>query len=83
MDKTFSDKKGYVITENIAYQDNQAIFSLGKRRRHFDQKIMNDLILFKEVKVKYFPIERMIRDYMTKPLTRTKFNAFQNKIMSY
>jgi hypothetical protein len=51
--------------------------SLGKRTLHFDiKKFMNDLIIHKEAKVEYCPTERMIGDYMRKPFTATKFNAF-------
>jgi hypothetical protein len=39
---------------------------------------MNDLIVCKEVKVEYCPRERMIGDYIKKPLTGTKLNAFHN-----
>jgi hypothetical protein len=39
---------------------------------------MNDLIKRKEVKVEYCPTDRMIGDYMTKPLTGRKFIEFQN-----
>jgi hypothetical protein len=50
--------------------------SPGKRTQHFDIKFifMDDLIESKKVKVEYCPIDRMIGDYTTKPLTGKKFS---------
>jgi hypothetical protein len=58
--------------------------NLGKITRHYEIIFfMNDLIKHKEVKVECCPTERMIGDYMTKPLTRRKFISYQKKIMNF
>jgi hypothetical protein len=77
------NEQGYTISENIIYWDNQAAIKLemhrkhssGKRTQHFYIKFffMNDLIECKEVKVENCPLDRMIGDYMKKPLTGRKF----------
>jgi hypothetical protein len=50
----------------------------GKRARHFNIKLfyVTALIDQKELEIKYCPIYLMTADYMTKPLTGTKFNKF-------
>jgi hypothetical protein len=55
-----------------------------KRTRHYDIKYfyITDLIKKKEVSIKYFPIDAMTADYMTKPLTGHKFKLFCDKIMN-
>jgi hypothetical protein len=73
-------------------RDNQSTMKLeqngkassGNRTRHFNIKFsyITDLIDRKEVTIKYCPTDDMIADYMTKPLTGSKFNKFRNIIMN-
>jgi hypothetical protein len=61
--------------------ENNGKRSSGKRTRHFDIKYyITDLIGREEVVVTYCPTEDMIADYMTKPLTGSKFNYFRDLI---
>jgi hypothetical protein len=85
-------EQGYTVLENVIYLDYQAAMkseihgksSSGKRTRHFDIKFffMNDLIKQKHVKVEYCPTDKMIEDYIMKPLIGKKFNDLQKKIMN-
>jgi hypothetical protein len=58
--------------------------SSGKRTRHMEIKYfyVTDLIERKEIKVEYCPTDSMIVDYMTKPITGSKFNKFRRIIMN-
>ena len=90
--KLFLKEQGFDIEKNVVYRDNTAAMKLevngkqssGKRTRHFEIKyfFMNDLINRKELEVEYCPTDRMIGDYMTKPLLGTKFEEFRNQIMN-
>jgi hypothetical protein len=90
--RLFLKDQGYTVLENVVYRDNQAAMKLeihgksssGKRTQHFEIKffLMNDLIKQKHVKVEYCPTDKMIADYMTKPLMGKKFNDLWKKIMN-
>jgi hypothetical protein len=77
---------------NVIYQDNTSTMRLenngkrssGKSTGHFDMKYLyvTDLIGREEVAVTYCPTEDMIADYMTKPLTGSKFNYFRDLILN-
>jgi hypothetical protein len=43
---------------------------------------ITDLIANKEVVIKYCPTDDMLADYMTKPLTGSKFHKFRKQIMN-
>lgn len=72
--------------------DNQSTMKLelngkassGKRTRHFNIKYfyITDLIDQNELRIEYCPTDKMIADYMTKPLTGPKFSYFRNLIMN-
>jgi hypothetical protein len=91
--KLFLDAQGYKIKQNIVLRDNMSTMKLetngkassGKRTRHFNIKLfyITDLIEKKEVEIQYCPTDSMTGDYMTKPLTGTKFNKFRKQIMNY
>ena len=90
--KKFLENQGFKIKLNIIFQDNTSTIKLqengkvssGKRTRHFDIKLfyITDLISRDEVTVKYCPSDRMIADYMSKPLMGAKFKEFRNIIMN-
>jgi hypothetical protein len=90
--KQFLECQGYTIVQNIVLRDNQSSMKLeqngkassGKRTRHFNIKYfyITDLINRKEVSIRYCPTDDMIADYMTKPLTGSKFKQFRNLIMN-
>jgi hypothetical protein len=90
--KLFLQAHGYPVADNILYQDNRSAMlleengrqSAGKRSRHLhirlffvkDQKEKGNL------SIQYCPIDHMIRDFMTKPLHRKKFEMFWQAIMN-
>ena len=79
------------ITTNIIYRDNTSSMKLeengksssGRRTRHFNIKYfyITDLIQRGAVTIEYCPTNDMIADYMTKPITGTKFKRFRKQIM--
>jgi hypothetical protein len=91
--KNFLEAQGYEIWENLVYRDNQSSMKLeingkassGKRTRHFNIKyfFITDLIGRKEVQTRYCPTDKMIADYMTKPLVGKKFVQFWRAIMGH
>jgi hypothetical protein len=90
--KLFMQEQGCKIIENIAYRDNTSAMKMeingktssGKRIRHLEIKYfyVTDLIERKEIKVEYCPTDSMIADYMTKPITGSKFNKFRRIIIN-
>jgi hypothetical protein len=90
--RLFLDAQGYKVKDNIIYQDNKSTIqladngrpSIGKRSRHLNIKyfFVTDLINRKQVSIKYCPIDEMVADYMTKPLTRNKFKQYRVLIMN-
>jgi hypothetical protein len=77
---------------SLIYQDrtsstrleNNGKWSSGKRTRYFDIKYfyVTDLIGGDEVAVSYCPTNDMVADYMTKPLTGSKFHYLRDIIMN-
>ena len=92
MDKYMIEAQGFNI-ENIAHRDNTSTMKLeengksssGKRTRHFNIKYfyVTDLVKRKEIILKYCPTDKMIADYMTKPLVGAKFHFFRSIIMNF
>jgi hypothetical protein len=90
--KRFIEYQGFKVKLNIIYQDNTSTMRLenngkassGKRTRHFDIKYfyVTDLIGRDQVEVIYCPTDDMLADYMTKPLTGSKFHYFRDLIMN-
>jgi hypothetical protein len=58
--------------------------SSSKRTRHFNIKYFHitDIIESKEAEIEYCPTEKMIGDYMTKPVTGAKFTKFRREILN-
>ena len=90
--KFFMQEQGCKINQNVIYRDNTSSMKLemngkmssGKRTRHLEIKYfyVTDLIKRKEITMKYCPTDLMLADYMTKPLSGSKFNQFRKKIMN-
>jgi hypothetical protein len=88
----FLEAQGYVIAENIVYQDNQSSMLLekngrgssGKRTRHINIRyfFVADRIASKEMTVEYCPTGDMTGDYFTKPLQGSLFRKFRNQILN-
>ena len=90
--KNFIEAQGFTIQENLIHRDNQSTLKIeqngkassGKRTRHFNIKYfyITDLIQQKEVSIKYCPTDQMIADYLTKPITGSKFHHFRKIILN-
>ena len=90
--KKFIEHQGFKVKLNVIYQDNTSTMKLvnngkissGKRTRHFDIKLfyITDLIAKDEVSIKYCPTDKMIADYMSKPVTGSKFREFRDLILN-
>ena len=89
----FLEYQGYMIDENILFQDNQSamLMEVNSRNsctgnsRHIDIRyfFIKDRVDKGEIKVKYCPTYLMIADYFTKPLQGRLFNLFRDVIMGY
>ena len=55
-----------------------------KRARNLEIKYfqVTDVIKRKEIDMKYCPTDLMLADYITKPLSGSKFHQFRKKIMN-
>ena len=77
---------------NVIYQDNMislrsetnGMESTGKQTRHFNLKLfyITDLVKRKQIKVKYCPTDKMLADYLSKPLTCSKMRAMRRWILN-
>ena len=86
--KKFIEHQGFKVNLNIIYQDNTSTIKLinngkvssGKRTRHFDIKLfyITDFIAKDEVTIRYCSTDKMIADYMSKPITGKKFTEFRD-----
>ena len=91
--REFLKHQGVNIKDNVIHRDNQSSMKLeengkmscGKRTRHFNIKYfyITDLIASKELSIKYCPTDKMLADYMTKPLTGPKFDIFRDYLMNF
>ena len=87
----FLEQQGYSTKENIFYQDNESAMKLEKngsasasnRSRHIHIRyfFIKDLVDSKQINIKHCPTERMVADFLTKPLQGTLFVKFRDIIM--
>ena len=90
--KRFLENLGYPVKLNVILQDNTSTIKLlkigkecsGKRTRHFDIRLfyITDLIAASEVSVEYCPTEKMLVNYMSKPLVGKKKKNFRARILN-
>ena len=90
--RQFMEGQGYVICDNVVYQDNQSAMLLEnngqrsstKRTRHLDIRFffVTDRILAKQLRVEYCPTGDMWADVFTKPLQGAPFIKFRNLILN-
>jgi hypothetical protein len=88
----FLQAQGYLSTETVLYQDNQAAMLLekngrassSKRTRHLNIRyyFITDRIAQKELTVEYCPTKEMLADYFTKPLTGALFTKLRDQVMN-
>ena len=87
----FLEAQGYPIKENILYQDNKSAMllktnrckSAGKHSCHLNIQYfyVTDQKAKGHIDIKYCLTDKMIRDYMMKPLHGAKFDGFCQQIM--
>ena len=88
----FLEAQGYEVKTTIVYQDNKSAmllekngrYSAGKWSRHLDIKyfFITDQVKKGNIDIVFCPTDKMIADYMTKLLHRTKFAKFKSMIMN-
>lgn len=87
----FLEAQGYLIYDNIVFQDNMSSILLekngkassSKRTKHINIRyfFITDRVANKEVSVVWCPTGDMIGDYATKPLQGALFRKFRDQIM--
>ena len=90
--RQFLEAQGYLVRENVLYQDNQAAMllesngrrSAGKRSRHLNIKFfyVHDQKRKGHITIEYCPTDKMTGDYMTKPTHGLKFEEHRQSIMN-
>ena len=89
----FLSAQGYVIKDNILYQDNTSTILMLKNgknscngnSRHVNVRyfFVNDRVDKQEVKIEYCPTLQVSADFFTKPLQGHLFRMFRDVIMGY
>ena len=87
----FLKEQGYMIHNNVIYQDNQSAIRLdnngrklsSKRKRHMNIRyyFITDRIINQKEYVEFCPTFDMIGDYFTKALKGSQFRRFHNIIL--
>jgi hypothetical protein len=90
--RNFLEAQGYVVHDNVVYQDNQSAILLekngrrssGKQTRHIEIRyfFVTDKIKDGKVRVEYCPTEDMTGDFNTKPLQGSKFRKHLKDILN-
>ena len=89
----FLEAQGFLIEENILYQDNQSAIKIeengkrssGQKTKHFDTRYfwIKDRLKSEGIKVRYCPTEKMIEVFFTKQLQGALFGKFCNVVLGY
>ena len=89
--KLFLEAQGYDVEENVVYQDNKSAIllekhgrkSAGKRSRALNVRyfFVTDQVEKGNVMIEYCGTEKMVADFMTKPLQGEKFKEFRKMIL--
>ncbi len=89
--RLFMKEQGIKVTDNILYQDNKSAILLekngrassSKRTKHIEIRYyyVADRIAKGDLSVVWCPTDKMIADYLTKPLQGKMFNRFRNVLM--
>ena len=87
----FLDSQGYPVEKNIIFQDNKSAILLesnGKRSSSKRTRALNIRYFFVTdqvekgiVNIVYCPTDKMVSDFMTKPVQGTKYKTFEREIM--
>ena len=91
--KKFLAAQGYVLKENVFYQDNQSTIrferngrkSCGPNSRHIDIRyfFIKDRIGLETIDVQHCPTEQMLVDFFTKPLQGSLNRKFREVILGH
>ena len=89
----FLSEQGYILTDNILYQDNTSTILMLKngrnsctgnsRHTHIRYFFTKDRVDKGELKVEYCPTLQMLADFFTKPIQGALYNKFRDAIMGY
>ena len=91
--RMFLEGQGYVLKENIVYQDNMSAMKLemngkrssGQKTKHMNNRYfwIRDRIKTDDISIRYCPTQNMIADFFTKPLQGALFRSFRDVILGY
>jgi hypothetical protein len=91
--RMFLEHQGYIIDENILYQDNESAIkievngskSCSRRSRHIDMRyfFIKDRLESEGIKVVHCPTEQMVADFFTKPLQGQLFHFLKSIVMGH
>ena len=89
--RMFLEAQGEVLKKNTLYQDNQSAMKIilngrrssGQKTKHMDNRYfwIKDRIGSENIKVEYCPTEKMVADFLTKPLQGNLFRKFRDVVM--
>ena len=89
--RNFLKEQGYPLKENTVYQDNVSALKMEKngrnsctgKSRHIDVRYLftKDRFLKGKIDLKYCATEKMVADFLTKPLQGKLFHTFREIIM--
>ena len=87
----FLEAQGFLIEENITYQDNQSSMKIlkngkrssGQKTKHMDNRYfwIKDRLESEGITVDYCPTEKMVADFFTKPLQGGLFRKYRDIIL--
>ena len=89
--RLFMKAQGFVVRDNILYQDNKSAMLLetngrassSKRTRHIEIRyyLVADRVAKGDLRIVWCPTEQMIADFLTKPLQGKAFVKFRDLLM--
>jgi len=89
----FMQAQGYMIENNILYQDNKSAILMERNgrnsctgnSRHINVRYfwIKDRVENKEIRVEYMPTKMMLADYFTKPLVGSQFRLLRSFVMGW
>ena len=90
--RNFLEVQGYPIQENVLFQDNKSAIlqekngrkRMGKRSHHLNIRycFITDQVEKRNIKINFCPTDKMVANYMSKPLQGKKFKLFRSMIMN-
>jgi hypothetical protein len=90
--RNFLTAQGYVVRDNVVYQDNQSTMLLakngrassGRRTQHIDIRyfFVTDRVKRGELRIEYCPTADMVADFFTKPLQGSLFRKLRGIILN-